>query len=90
MTNKCHCTIWKYAKNKYIKETLPKADVVVNLQGCSPVVKGLKATVHLHIHIEKEKITKERKRKISYMLSRDIIKMMWTTCNAIMCPTKAY
>ena len=43
---------------------------------CSPVANGLKATIHLHIHREKEKKTKERKREISYILSRDINKMM--------------
>ena len=55
---------------------LSRADIVVNLQMCTPVAYGLKATVHLHIHREKEKTTKERKREVSYMLSRDIIKMM--------------
>ena len=90
VTNKRHNNSMKMKWHKYIRKTLSKADVVANLQGCSPVVKGLKATVHLHIHMKKEKTTKERKREISYMLSRDIIKMMWSTCNVIKCPTKAY
>ena len=55
---------------------LSRADVVVNLQVCSPVANGLRATIHLHIHREKEKTTKEKKREISYKLSRDINNMM--------------
>ena len=54
---------------------LSRADVVVNLQVYSPVANGLKATVHLHINREKEKTTKERREKISYMLSRNINNM---------------
>ena len=44
-------------------KALSKANVDMNLQVCSPVANGLKATVHLHIHREKEKTTKETKRE---------------------------
>ena len=54
---------------------LSRADVFVIFQVCSPVANGLKGTVHLHINRKKKKINKERREKISYMLSRDLNNM---------------
>ena len=67
---------------------LPKSKMFWNSHGCTPAV-FLKAKVRLHIHMKREKNNKrKRERKVSYMLSRDIIKMQWTRWNANPCPTK--
>ena len=89
MTNKCHINSMKWNKHKYITNALksrrcPEAPMMLT---CSIY---LKARVCLHIYREgNNKTTKEKKRKdVSYMLSRDIIKMQWTRWNANPCPTK--
>ena len=74
VTNTCHNNMINEI-NKYIMKALSKADVDNEAPMMLTCGKRLKAAVHLHIHMKREKTTKERKREVSYMLSRDKIKM---------------